>query len=365
MKILITDILFPNKFARWRNVEILSFIEKYETDILVYKTDSFAGRVLDFDWTHSIFEYALKDYNIIIFDPKYNHLNKYNKRIDGTIFNGKNSASYLLTKADSFDLNEYDLVYHIFLMNYERFNSSNVFDKSKQAIHLYPGGGLTDPKLASTIDSRVRLITTHPYTSQFARDKKFTEALIATMLMPNDSIISNIEKNHIGVCFSSLGFGHAKGDKNYLRIVDYYREKYSNDDRVKFFSVGNCEYHPNIIQLDPMDYISLNKFYRETIDIYLNLENGSDFNGWPLGIDAAMEGAVILTTDARKSNDVYKVPHNSYIIINAIDQAAQIIKDLSTNRDLLLEHSVNTKEYLDKIITYDNQQKRIFNFIES
>ena len=34
-RILLTDIVFPSKYAKWRLVEIHSFIHKYDTDILV------------------------------------------------------------------------------------------------------------------------------------------------------------------------------------------------------------------------------------------------------------------------------------------------------------------------------------------
>ena len=34
-RILLTDCLFPNKYARWRLVEIYSFMKDHDTDILV------------------------------------------------------------------------------------------------------------------------------------------------------------------------------------------------------------------------------------------------------------------------------------------------------------------------------------------
>jgi len=66
MKILITDCIFPNRFSQWRNVEIMSFIEHFETDILIYKIENFAGINFDFDIEHPIFDSIRQQYNILI-----------------------------------------------------------------------------------------------------------------------------------------------------------------------------------------------------------------------------------------------------------------------------------------------------------
>lgn len=34
---LIVDIVYPNKYSKWRSVEIKSFIQNYNVDILVSK----------------------------------------------------------------------------------------------------------------------------------------------------------------------------------------------------------------------------------------------------------------------------------------------------------------------------------------
>lgn len=59
-------------------------------------------------------EFSLEGYNILIFDQKYNYINKYNKRVDGTAWNGKYYGSYLFTRSLDFNPDDYGFVYHIF-----------------------------------------------------------------------------------------------------------------------------------------------------------------------------------------------------------------------------------------------------------
>ena len=107
---LIVDILFPNKYSKWRTVEIKSFIENYDVDILVHKINNFANVNYEFDWDFINSENLLEGYNIIIFDKNFNYLNKWNLNLDGTQYNTNNNFSYLITKNDNFDLNSYDLL---------------------------------------------------------------------------------------------------------------------------------------------------------------------------------------------------------------------------------------------------------------
>ena len=78
---LVVDILYPNKYSRWRNLEINFFIDEFESDILVFKIDGFAGVDFecDYDFCNLDTNLKLQNYNILIFNPKYNYLNKYNK----------------------------------------------------------------------------------------------------------------------------------------------------------------------------------------------------------------------------------------------------------------------------------------------
>ncbi|WP_439836863.1 hypothetical protein, partial [Aeromonas caviae] len=97
-KTLVTDVVFPTKLSLWRICEIASFIKEKNADIMVFKIDDFAGITysIDFEEMKNILGY--EEYNILIFDQKYNHLNEYNTKVDGTKWNGKFPASYVFTK---------------------------------------------------------------------------------------------------------------------------------------------------------------------------------------------------------------------------------------------------------------------------
>src|SRR6056300_657981 len=97
MRILLTDIVFPNKYAKWRLTELHSFMNKYDTDILIInRIDKYKNIVLNFDYSELEKQFNLKDYNILIFNPKYNYINKYNKNFNGLIYNNKIESSYLI-----------------------------------------------------------------------------------------------------------------------------------------------------------------------------------------------------------------------------------------------------------------------------
>ena len=97
MNILLTDIMFPNKYAKWRLVEIKSFIDEFKCDILcVSRINSYANIQFDFDWDILKDQFNLDEYDILIFNSRYNYLNKYNSSIDGTIYNRIINADYML-----------------------------------------------------------------------------------------------------------------------------------------------------------------------------------------------------------------------------------------------------------------------------
>ena len=64
MKTLITDLLFPSKYAKWRISEISSFIIQRDSDILVFKVDAYANITYGFDYEEVFLECSLGSYNI-------------------------------------------------------------------------------------------------------------------------------------------------------------------------------------------------------------------------------------------------------------------------------------------------------------
>jgi hypothetical protein len=368
---IVVDILYPNKYSLWRNTEINFFINEFKSDILIFRIEGYAGLSFDFDYEFCNLNsnYALESYNILIFDPKYNYLNKYNKNIDGTLFNNKFYGSYLITKHTDFNINNYSFIYHIFLMCYTTFNSNYTFDFNKQFIHLYPGGGFSGVLSDLTkINKNVKLISTSPITTKLLKESNeynFIELMIGPMFFKDEKIkLKNINNEELIVCFSSLGYGHEKGDDKYIKIVNNYKVKYPNDN-IKFISIGNCKNDNYIDNYSSMNYIELESVYNNKVDIYLNLETGLSFNGWPLGIEALKSGSVLITTDSLNVSILYDLESNPFYVINNLDNYVDTIKLLYNDRNLLLTKSKECQKFVEKYSSYDNQQLKLKKYINT
>jgi len=366
---LVVDILYPNKFSRWRNLEIKFFMDEFESDILVFRINKFAGINFNFDYEFSNTDSNLKleNYNILIFDPQYNYLNEYNNNIDGTLFNNKFYGSYLITKNTDFNINNYSFVYHIFLMCYVNFNKHYTFDYKKQIIHLYPGGGFNGNSLdLNKINKDVKIISSTPLTTRLLEDSNshvFTELRTGPMFSKNEEVkYKEINNGELTVCFSSLGTGKEKGDIEYIKIVNDYKVKYPND-RVNFISIGNCENHKHIVNYNPMDYIELNDFYYNNVDVYLNLETGKSFNGWPLGLESVKSGSVLITTDSLNNSIFYNLETEPFYVVNDLNNYIYIIKSLYDDRIKLQKKSKEGQEFVVRHSSYENQQLKVKKFI--
>ena len=79
--------------------EIYNFINDYDTDIMVInRINNYAGISFNFDFDILCETFSLNDYNIIIFNPLFNYINKYNSNFDGTKYNNKLPCDYILQK---------------------------------------------------------------------------------------------------------------------------------------------------------------------------------------------------------------------------------------------------------------------------
>ena len=366
---LVVDILYPNKYSRWRNLEIKFFINEFASDILVFKSDDYAGVNFDFDYEFANLDSnsKLADYNILIFNPKYNYINKFNNNIDGTLFNNKFYGSYLITKKTDFNLNNYSFIYHIFLMCYIDFNKNYTFDYQKQLIHLYTGGGFDGTFLGlNEINEKVKLISTSPITTKLLEQSnnfEFIELKTGPMFDKNEKLkTKKINNNGLTICFSSLGNGEEKGDKKYGEIANDYKLKYPTDN-VNFISIGNCGEYNYIVNHKPMDYIELENFYYKNVDIYLNLENGKAFNGWPLGLESVKSGSVLITTDSFNISDFYNLKSEPFYIVKYFDNYVNIIKSLYDDRINLQKKSKEGQKFVVKYSSYYNQQVKLKKFI--
>lgn len=368
---LVTDILFPSKYARWRMEECKAFIEEYQADFLVFKVDGYANIKYNVDYVEMLDYFNLSEYNIIIFDEKYNYLNKYNTKIDGTTFNDKKSVfSYLFTRNKTFDINQYTCVYHIFLSMYKRFNEQFKYPQEKQFVHLYPGGGLANKIDTKLLSKQCNVISTNPQTTTWLKDfgySNYIEAHGSTLLPKNNTI--NFKQKNAGkmvVCFSNLGNSSVKGASVYKVLAEKYRSTYPKDE-VQFIAIGNCLPSPAIKQYAPMSQFDLDKFYNTEVDVVINSESGGAFNGWPLGAEAILQGCVLITTDTHKSNNSCKFTNDMLFIIEIADikKILNILKRLHTDRDLLFKMSNNIQKHSNELFSYKNQQQKIFDYIEA
>jgi hypothetical protein len=360
---LIVDILFPNRYSIWRNVEIKNFIQEYDVDILVSKVNSYAGITFDFDWEFINSDGLLQDYNILIFDNKYNFINMWNSNLDGTQYNTNNGFSYLITKKNVFDLSSYDFIYHIFLMCYDRFNQVFNYDINKQFIHLYPGGGFFGD--VTRLPNDVNLISTHPVTTkkiELNNHTNFINAWTAPLMGKNEKFVKskNRDNRDFTVCFSSMGPANEKGLTEYHLLSSEYSSLYPNDN-VRFITIGN-----NNSTYGPMDYISLLDFYEKNVDIYINLSTKEAFNGWPLGLDSVIRGCVLITTDPDNIKNEYKpLTDDEFYIVNDYKDSIPIIKLLFEDVEILNKKSNQCQDYFKDYFDYDNNQEKIFNFINN
>lgn len=372
-KVLVTDVVFPTQLSLWRICETASFIKEKSADIMVFKIDGFAGVTYSIDFEEMKYILGYDEYNIIIFDPKYNHLNKYNTCIDGTKWNGKFPASYVFTKNVNFDINEYDLIYHIFLHCYREFNKFIEYPRDKQAIHLYPGGGFSGVKsIQHDLPHSVKLISTNPKTSLLLESQGITnylECLGGTFFTKADIYpYKTSAKNNgaITVAFASLGHSIEKGASIYHEIANKFSIKYPHN-AVNFIAIGNYPLvDEGVTVYPPMPMMELMEFYHKHVDLLVSIDTGVAFNGWPLGIEAALTGVLLATTAPNNIDHHYDIPRRSLVIFDPsnITNLLDLIKIMDEDRERLFTWGNRCRNYFSNMCSYKNQQERIFSYID-
>lgn len=368
--ILLTDFLFPTKYSKWRIEEIKSFMLQYDADILILsKIENFAWVAYNIDYEYMEEYYNLNDYNILIFNSKFNYLNKFNKKIDWTKFNKKFPWDYLFTKRSDFNIERYDFIYHIFLVNYEKFNLFYNYPFSKQFIHLYPWWGLSSNASVKTISKYTNLIPTQPFITEILKNNSFYnyKDIYWWTFLWIDSKCYYKSRNTwiIKVCFASMWKIEDKWWQFYLKLVDEYFKKYP-EKNIEFISIWNSHFDKNIISFRPMPQDQLDDFYKKNVDIFINLETWMSFNWWPLWVEALLQWVVLITTDTKNSNNYFNFSKDMMLIIDdffAIDSIINFIHDLNLDRNLLNNFSIKSQNYTYALFSFHQQQANIFSFI--
>jgi hypothetical protein len=374
MSILLTDSIFPNKYAKWRLVEIHSFMNTYKADILVLsRISSYANVSYEFDYDIlKSWDFPFDQYDIYIFNPSWNHIQNYNSPdFNGIAFNGKWPADYLFRHKSLRDspltLDIYKCIYHIFLMNYTTFNSRFSYPKENQIIHCYPGGGYLGSHSIQSISPKTHCIPTQEFVhSAFPSNYSIFPIYGGPFMYEKESLIykSVNKETPLTVCFTSMGSHENKGAAQYLSLVNLWYTKYS-DIPIRFISIGNCLSSPHIKAYSPLDQHALSVFYREHVDIILNLETGLELNGFPLGCEAILQGVILLTTDVHNQNQKNNYNLDPFHIISFdIESILEKILYLHHNRDFLETKSIDLQEKIHALFSYTNTMKKLFSWID-
>lgn len=368
MRVLLTDSMFPNKYAKWRLVEIKSFIDHYKCDILIInRVNEFHGVKFELDYDDLKDKFTLNDYDILIFNPAYNYLNIKNSRIDGIKYNNTYKADYLLRhKSNSDSEFHYNIVYHIFLDNYTRFNSVFSFPQNKQYIHVYPGGGYLDKKSLNVIKPGVKVISSQQFISKFIVNNPLLNSYGGPFFYKGEKQRSKrFDSKSITVCFTSLGDSEEKGAPTYIEIAKLYKQKYP-DANIKFIVIGVCRESEYINQyLKAMGQSELSNFYYENVDVLISLDSGIRVNGFPLGIEGASEGCILLTTDIHNQNKLNNFNFDPFFIIDKKDvgDIVERVRKIESDIDFRKKQAELLQKAVYELFCYTNTMEKVFNFI--
>lgn len=391
-RVLVTDLLFPIDISKWRIEEIYSFMEEYYTDILVdrspipgpFRQSNLPGpsyEKLDYRFMLS------RRYDILIFDPEWNHLNIYNTDgFNGTVFNGQAGGpeSYLLRRKEfrnetKINWEAYDACYHIFLMMLGRLKWIPI-PEERQWIHLYPGGGFLNRQNLDGIPPSVGLVVTQIPVLQWVQSQlprnEVVLALGGTFLNQNSLKVPKRRKEEsdkIAVCFTQAsGNAREKGDAFFEQAIKGFAASFPDLwKKTIVYTVGRSSPITNmsVINMGVMDQERLDAFYRGYIDIYINTETGLALNGWPLGSEALLQGAVGITTDPQGMNAGFNFSDEEIFIVPTMEAGVphiiQALARLTNDTDLLYSMSQKSQRKVHELYAFSNSQAKVFAAIDA
>lgn len=407
-RVLLADAIFPNEFGKWRLVDVLSFIERYDTDIIVpSRVDAFAGTTFHFSWTPQLrTSHHLDWYDLLIFDPTYNAANQFNEPgFDGTAFNHQFPASYMLRRKkfrheETISLRHYDCIYSIFSMVADYFLPGRRFQEHtrnageepyptrKQVVRLYPGGGFNLNQLKNgpqgtqpggpAWPTDLHVVAGQAFIAEYmARwaPKNPRLDLFGNPVMFRDEILAPKEKRHtlpLLVVFTSLGEVNNKGADLYVTLAEAFRTRFPRDD-VVFRAIGNVPASWAIEAHALMPQSDLDQFYRKEADVIIALER-SGIQAWPLASEAMAQGVVLFTTDVSNQNEGNGYRFGDHVNIVELTESREHLADpisvlerlrqYASDRALLHRHSKRTQEDIRRIFGYERQNEVLFRYIE-
>ena len=125
MRGLLVDRDMPTSQARWRQVIAKSLVDTFQIDIFVKREERTCAEMptrdieMHYERTREFMGYG--DYDVLIFDPEYAFMQKWNVDFDGLQYIGKCDASYMFSHkkwSKKLEFEEYDFFYYMFRANY-------------------------------------------------------------------------------------------------------------------------------------------------------------------------------------------------------------------------------------------------------
>ena len=341
---------------------------------------------VSFDWEALLTSHRLYDYDLLIFNPKYNHLdwvNQLNRSnsapFAGTEWNWREHAdcTYLLrlrkfANEETLDISVYDAYYHIFVNMYVCFTQSFPHAQPERSwIHFYPGGGFVWHPTSlwnNNVHPQVNLIVTQAFTRDYVLRTLPRNPLLEAFGAPY--LTENAQLHHrephkrgqnLTVCFTSLGAVEEKGADHYILIAEAYQALYGLDG-VEFLGIGNVPSSPAVTILEAMPQVSLDALYAARVDIIFNLDRTHNRHGWPLGIEAVLHGAVLFSTDnygLNKANNYHFKDGFVHVVEGDVVATVEALRTYALDRALLSRHGAAVQERAAKLFSFGEQMGKI------
>ena len=231
---------------------------------------------------------------------------------------------------------------------------------------MYPGGGYSDKKSVDTIKSGVEVIASQQFISKHVVNNELLNSYGGPFFYKGEQPrLKRFDNKNIAVCFSSLGNSEEKGGSIYIEIAKLYKQKYPDTD-IKFIVIGVCPKNEYVNQyLEPMGQSELSDFYYNNVDVLVSLDTGVRPNGFPLGIEGASEGCILLTTDVHNQNVLNNFNFDPFFIVdrNNTGDISERIRKIESDPAFRKKQSEILQKTVYDLFSYTNTMEKIFNFI--
>lgn len=109
----------------------------------------------------------------------------------------------------------------------------------------------------------------------------------------------------------------------------------------------------------------LMEFYRREVDVIVSIDTAVAYNGWPLGVEAALNGVVLVTTDQHRARSYYPFSDDAVHVFDLLqlEGLVDFVELLNQDREELLRRSRICQRELTDYYAHERQQARIFDYI--